>query len=327
MAGKRKITYRSAGVDIRGAERFVDFIEKRVGLDRGFGALYPLPKGLDRPVLVSSTDGVGTKLKLAFLSGRHDTVGIDLVAMNANDIVCRGARPLFFLDYIACGKLDVRVLRRVIEGIARGCEMAEMSLIGGETAEMPGFYPEGEYDLSGFCVGVVEAKDLLPRRGIKEGDLVVGLASSGLHSNGFSLVRKVFPKREILKRIDEFLTPTRIYSPQILALLKEFPGKVKQIAHITGGGFYLKAIKGIPEGLGLRFDTTSFPIPPIFSEIQERAGMSKEEMFSTFNMGLGMTLVVSRRWADKVVSFLRRWQDCWVVGEVVRARSRERVQV
>ncbi len=315
------ITYRKAGVDVEKAERLVDFLKRKVELDSGFGALFDLPRGYKRPVLVSSADGVGTKLKIAFLSGRHDTVGIDLVAMNVNDILCRGARPLFFLDYIATGKLDLKVSKAILSGIVKGCKEAGCKLIGGETAEMPDFYPEGEYDLAGFCVGIVEKTKLLPRtKDIREGDVVIGIASSGLHSNGFSLVRKVFSPEELKERWKEFLRPTRIYVRPILTLLNRFKG-IKQISHITGGGFPLKAIKGLPEGLTLEVCISAWPVPRLFEEIMERAGIDYEDACSTFNMGIGMTLVVDPKESERILSYLRRHFPSWEIGQVVRGSS------
>ncbi len=312
-------TYKEAGVDVKKAERFVSFIRKVTDLENGFGGVVELPKGYKQPLFVSSADGVGTKLMLAFLSGNHRTVGIDMVAMNVNDILCRGARPWFFLDYIACGRLDVKIMKDVMKGIVDGCNEAGCRLIGGETAEMPDFYRPGEYDLSGFCVGVVEKANLLPRKkAIKKGDVVLGLASSGLHSNGFSFVRKVLSSRELKKRAKELLTPTQIYVRPVLSLLEKV--RVKQIAHITGGGFYLKAPKGLPQGLGLNIDSKSWPVPDIFIELSRRSGASKREMFSTFNMGIGMTLIVSRRDVDKALSYLSEG-SCYVIGEVVEGKG------
>ncbi len=319
------MTYREAGVDVEKGERLVRFLQKKINIDSGFGGLFPFPKGYKNPVLVSSADGVGTKLKIAFLSGRHDTVGIDLVAMNVNDILCRGARPLFFLDYIATGKLDLKVSKEIVSGIIKGCEQSGCALIGGETAEMPDFYPEGEYELAGFCVGIVERSKLLPKSDkIKEGDLVIGLASSGLHSNGFSLIRKIFSEEELRIRWREFLTPTKIYVPEVLKLLeKGYP--IKQIAHITGGGFPLKAVKGLPQGMTLEIRVGSWPVPDIFLEIKERAKLSDVEAFSVFNMGIGLTLVVSPRQANNVLNELGH-SKAWIIGEVIRGnRLRFRV--
>ena len=314
------MTYRKAGVDVKKAERLVSFLEGRVQIDSGFGGLFPVPKGYRSPILVSSTDGVGTKLKIASLCGRYDTVGIDLVAMNVNDILCRGAKPLFFLDYIATGKLDLRISKAILSGIIKGCEEADCKLIGGETAEMPGFYPQGEYELAGFCVGIVEKSRLLPKTDkIKEGDVVIGLASSGLHSNGFSLVRKVFKEEELKKRSKELLTPTRIYVRDVLRLLEK-GCPIKQIAHITGGGFPLKAVKGLPNGLTLRIERGSWPIPELFLEIKKRAGLSDWEAFSTFNMGIGLILIVEPRNVDSIIRKISSY-PAWVIGEVVRGKK------
>ncbi len=315
-----KTTYKDAGVDILKAEKFVSFIRKKTSLDSMFGGLFPLKNCQKNSFLVSSADGVGTKLKIAFDSGIHDTVGIDLVAMNVNDILCRGAKPLFFLDYIAVGKIELQVLKEVLSGIVAGCDQAGCSLIGGETAEMPDFYKPGEYDLSGFCVGIVEKKKVLPKtKKIKKGDLVIGIASSGLHSNGFSLVRKVFSKKELVKRAKEFLTPTRIYVGPILKLLEDL--QVKQIAHITGGGFFLKAVKGLPPSLGIKIYRQNWELPFIFKEIQQRAKLTDEEMFSTFNMGIGLTVIVSPRYVNKVCDFLSKYWPVWIIGQVIERKG------
>ena len=314
------MTYKKSGVDVAKGEKFVSFIKNITELDTNFGGLFEIPRGYKRPLLVSSADGVGTKLMIAFLTGIHDTVGIDMVAMNVNDVLCRGARPLFFLDYIACGKLSLSVMKQVINGIVEGCRIAGCALIGGETAEMPDFYKPGEYDLSGFCVGVVDKSKLLPKsKKIKKGDIIIGLASSGLHSNGFSLVRKVFSTKEMKRISKELLTPTRIYVKDVLKVIDSVP--VKQIAHITGGGFYLKAIKGLPAGLGIKIDSRSWQIPDIFIRIQKKGKISKKEMFSTFNMGIGMTMIVSPKHVDKVMTILSDRVDTYVIGEVKEGKG------
>ena len=336
MSHPKQITYKKAGVDVEEAEAFVRRIKRlvkstsRPGWLRNivsFGGFFELSKRYRNPVLVSSSDGVGTKLKLAFSSGIHDTVGIDLVAMNVDDCVCCGAEPLFFLDYIATGKLEKKKLVEVVRGIAAGCRQANCALIGGETAEMPDFYRKGEYDLSGFCVAVVEKNRIIDGSRIKLQDKVMGLASSGLHSNGFSLVRKIFSQRELKKRAREFLTPTRIYTKPILSLLRITNYKlqitVKGIAHITGGAFIDKIPRIIPQGLSVQLFKNSWPIPKIFQEIKERAGLNPREMLRTFNMGIGMVLVVSPENCERIIRFLRQKfaLRAWVIGEIVRGKK------
>jgi len=330
-----KVTYKKAGVDIDKAEIFVQQINRivktthRAGWLKGigsFGGLFELSKKYKNPVLVSSSDGVGTKLKLAFSAGIHNTVGIDLVAMNVDDCLCCGAEPLFFLDYIATGKLEKKTLVDVVKGIAAGCRQANCALIGGETAEMPDFYSEGEYDLSGFCVGVIEKNKIIDGSGIKSGDTVIGLASSGLHSNGYSLVRKIFSKRELKKRAQEFLIPTRIYTKPVLSLLKTLNTKqqtIKGIAHITGGALIDKIPRIIPENLALQLCKNSWPIPSLFQEIKQRAGLSPREMLRTFNMGIGMVLVVSPNSSLRLRMFLKqRFKlESWKIGQIVKGNK------
>ena len=296
----------------------------------GFGGLFKFDtKNYPEPYLVSSTDGVGTKLKIAFLVGKHDTVGIDLVGMNVNDILCAGAKPLFFLDYIACGKIQQGVLVDVVKGIAEGCRQAGCSLVGGETAEMPGFYQQGEYDLAGFCVGAVDKLKVINGSKIKSGDCLVGIESSGPHSNGFSLIRKVFTKKELIKYADELLKPTRIYVKPILSLLSaiRYPlSAIKGIAHITGGAFYDKIPRIIPKGLGIRVDKTSWPVPDIFRLIQEKGNVPESDMYRTLNMGIGMVLAVDKDWADKIISRLKNLGlRSWVIGEVIKGRERVKI--
>lgn len=308
------ITYKKAGVDINAGNALVRRLKHLSPLIGGFAGVLPLPKRSFRaPMLVSCADGVGTKLKIAFLSGKHDTVGIDLVAMNVNDLLCCGARPLFFLDYFACGKLDVSVAQKVIAGIMGGCRMADCVLLGGETAEMPGFYPRNEYDLAGFAVGVVDKDRLIDGSGIREKFVLVGLPSSGLHSNGFSLVRKLFSRVELKRRAREFLTPTRIYVRELLPLLLLRSRRVAGIAHITGGGFIDNIPRILPKGLRARFRYGSWPIPPIFHEIKIRAKLPDQEMFRTFNMGIGMVLVVP----PVHVGFVQRQvSKAYIIGEI-----------
>lgn len=286
------MTYKKAGVDIDAGDALVDRIKKMSPLIGGFAGMVPLGKGYREPMLVGCTDGVGTKLKIAFLADKHDTVGIDLVAMNVNDLLCCGAKPLFFLDYFACGKLDVGVAEKVIKGIVEGCRQSECVLLGGETAEMPGFYQPGEYDLAGFAVGAVDKKNVIDGKRVQEGDLVLGLASSGPHSNGYSLIRKLFKESELAKRWEEFLAPTIIYVKAIKPLITP-KSPLKAMAHITGGGFTENIPRVLPKGMQVRINRGSWPILPLFEEIQARAKLDETEMFRTFNMGIGLVLVIS----------------------------------
>ena len=304
------LSYRDAGVDIDAGDALVERIkpfakrtmrpEVLAGIG-GFGALVELPKRFKEPVLVSSTDGVGTKLKLAFAMNRHDTVGIDLVAMSVNDVLVQGAEPLFFLDYFACGRLDVAVAADVIRGIAAGCEQAGCALIGGETAEMPGMYPDGEYDLAGFCVGVVEKSRVIDGRTIAPGDAVLGLASSGAHSNGYSLIRRILERAKPDLRADldgraladALLAPTRIYVKPVLALLREV--RVKGLAHITGGGLVENIPRVLPDGVRAALDTSAWPLPPLFRWLQEQGAVADAEMHRVVTCGIGMVLVVGVR--------------------------------
>ena len=327
----KPITYKSAGVNIDEANKFVagigklasTTIDNHVMTRQGsFGALYSLPKGYKDPVFVSSTDGVGTKLLIANLIGKHDTVGIDLVAMNVNDILCVGAKPLFFLDYLACGHLNRRVLAEVMKGIVEGCRQAGCGLVGGETAEMPGMYKKEDYDLAGFTVGIVEKNKIIDGSAINEGDRVVGLASSGIHSNGYSLVRRVLSLSEQRKYSQELLTPTRIYVKPVLKLLKKF--RVKGIAHITGGAFYEKLTKILPGGKCFVIDRSSWIPPKIFQLLQKKGRISDSEMFRTFNMGIGMTLVVAKKDVSAVQAFLgREGVKSFGIGRVVREKSKK----
>jgi len=304
------LSYRDAGVDIDEGDALVEAIkpfarrtlrpEVLAGIG-GFGALCRIPQRYRNPVLVSSTDGVGTKLKLAFELGRHDTVGIDLVAMSVNDVLVQGAEPLFFLDYFACGKLERRVAAEVVKGIARGCEMAGCALIGGETAEMPGMYPEGEYDLAGFCVGVVEEERIIDGRAIAEGDAILGLASSGPHSNGYSLVRKIL-QRDPRPPFD-LLEPTRIYVKPVLELLRNVP--VKGLAHITGGGITGNVPRVLPAGTKAVIDKAAWPRPPVFQWLQQAGNVAEDEMFRVFNCGIGLVLVLAAPDAGRAASELR----------------------
>ena len=328
---KPSLSYRDAGVDIDAGDALVERIKPFAARTRrdgvlagigGFGALFELGGRYRQPVLVSGTDGVGTKLKLAFQLGHHDTVGIDLVAMSVNDVLVQGAEPLFFLDYFACGKLDVDVAARVIQGIARGCEQAGCALIGGETAEMPGMYPPGEYDLAGFAVGVVEKDRIIDGRTIRSGDAVIGLASSGLHSNGYSLVRRVLDDGTDLASDfhgeplgTALMAPTRIYVRSILALLDVLP--VKGLAHITGGGLLENVPRVLPAELCAVMHRGSWTVPPIFSWLQDRGNIAEREMYRTFNCGIGMVVIVAAENAERAVERLRAsGEAATVIGEI-----------
>jgi phosphoribosylformylglycinamidine cyclo-ligase len=305
------LSYREAGVDIDAGDALVEAIkpfarrtmrpEVLAGIG-GFGALCELPKKYREPVLVSGTDGVGTKLKLAFELERHDTIGIDLVAMSVNDVLVQGAEPLFFLDYFACGKLDVRVAADVVKGIARGCELAGCALIGGETAEMPGMYPEGEYDLAGFCVGVVEKSRIIDGRSIRPGDALLGLASSGPHSNGYSLIRRIL-ERSRPDFIAEFLEPTRIYVKSVLSLLQSV--QVKGLAHITGGGLTENVPRILQNDLIARIEKKSWPRPKIFQWLQREGNVAEDEMHRVFNCGIGMVIVLDPKDVERAARELR----------------------
>ncbi|MBL8473484.1 MAG: phosphoribosylformylglycinamidine cyclo-ligase [Rhodocyclaceae bacterium] len=322
------LTYRAAGVDIDAGDALVERIKplarrtmrpEVLGGIGGFGALFELGKHYREPVLVSGTDGVGTKLKLAFALDSHDGVGQDLVAMSVNDILVQGAEPLFFLDYFACGQLAVDTAARVVAGIARGCELAGCALIGGETAEMPGMYPPGEYDLAGFAVGVVEKSDIIDGRRIQPGDVLLGLASSGAHSNGYSLIRKIIEREAPDLQADfhgqplaaALMAPTRIYVKPLLALLKSAPGVVKGMAHITGGGLVENVPRILPAGLCARMERTAWPLPALFAWLQAAGRVADAEMHRVFNCGIGMVVVVAPEHADAAAASLR------VAGETV----------
>lgn len=316
--------YKEAGVDVTRGYKAVELIKKHTAStfnenvlgDLGsFGGFYSIAgEKVAEPVLVAGTDGVGTKLKYAFITGRHDTIGIDCVAMCVNDVVCQGAKPLFFLDYYAVGRLYPEVAEKVVAGVAEGCRQSGCALIGGETAEMPGFYAEGEYDLAGFCVGIADKKKIINGERIVAGDVLVGLGSTGVHSNGYSLIRKLFgeDKSEIEKfdrtlnetYADALLRPTRIYVRTVLELLKSFD--IKGIAHITGGGFIENIPRIFPEGIGCEIDVSSFTAPPVYKLIRERSGLDNAKLFNTFNMGIGMVLCV----------------DAAVAGDVCRAAEK-----
>ncbi|MBE7089187.1 MAG: phosphoribosylformylglycinamidine cyclo-ligase [Clostridiales bacterium] len=331
-------SYKNAGVDITAGYKAVELMKKHVartmtsGVNSdlgGFGGLFTLDKKIKNPVLVSGTDGVGTKLKLAFLMDKHNTVGIDCVAMCVNDVICCGAKPLFFLDYIAVGKNVPERVASIVEGVAEGCVQAGAALIGGETAEMPGFYPVDEYDLAGFAVGVVDKKKILSNKDMKEGDVVIGIPSSGVHSNGFSLVRKVFDIEnadiktplEALggKSLGEtLLTPTKIYVKPLLNLIDKV--KVKAVSHITGGGFYENMPRSLKEGFGLKIEKSAVKILPIFDMIMKTGNIAERDMFNTFNMGVGMSVVVDKKDADKAVKILNAsGENAYILGEVVKS--------
>ena len=331
------LSYRDAGVDIDAGDSLVERIKPHarrtlrpevLGGIGGFGALMELPRGYREPVLISGTDGVGTKLKLAFHLNRHDTIGIDLVAMSVNDILVQGAEPLFFLDYYACGRLDVDVAEQVVAGIARGCELAGCALIGGETAEMPGMYPIGEYDLAGFAVGVAEKDRLITGADIRAGDVVLGLASSGAHSNGYSLIRKIvevtqadlagpFHGRSLGETL---LEPTRIYVKPLLALMQSVT--VKGLAHITGGGLTGNIPRILPEGLTAHLDAQAWTWPPVFQWLQQAGGVTTEEMLRTFNCGIGMVVVVDAADAEAAGRFLtERGETVYRLGRIEAAQA------
>ncbi|MBU0758943.1 MAG: phosphoribosylformylglycinamidine cyclo-ligase [Candidatus Omnitrophica bacterium] len=319
--------YKRAGVNIDKGNKFVKDIAKMVastsrsevmGGIGGFSAFTKIPGKYKEPVLVSSTDGVGTKLKVAEAVNRHDTIGIDLVAMCVNDIVVTGAEPLFFLDYFATGRLNDKKAIEVMKGITKGCKDAGCALIGGETAEMPGMYKGDEYDLAGFCVGVVERKKIITGSGVRPGDAIIGIESSGVHSNGFSLVRKAFTKKELKGREGKtLLTPTIIYVKAILKLLKKV--KVKSMAHITGGGFYDNIPRVLPEGTSALIYKELWPVPVIFKLIQKRADLSAREMYRTFNMGVGMALVVNKKDVEKArMAIKSSGLKSWTIGEIIK---------
>ena len=338
---EEKLTYKEAGVDTKEGERAVSLMKTHVkktfnenvltGLG-GFGSLFRLDvKGMEDPVLVSGTDGVGTKLKLAFLLDKHDTVGQDCVAMCVNDVLCQGAKPLFFLDYIATGKVRAEKIADIVKGIADGCLEAGCALVGGETAEMPDFYSEGEYDMAGFAVGIVDRSKMIDGSKIKKGDAVIGIASSGIHSNGYSLVRKLFfdkLKMTVNDQVDELgttlgealITPTRIYTKACNAVLEH--NEVNGIVHITGGGFYENIPRIIPEGLGVRIHLGSWQTPPIFQYIEKMGKIEQKEMFSTYNMGIGMMMVVDAEKKDAVLSALKTsGETASVIGEIVSGQG------
>ena len=331
-------SYKEAGVDITAGYKAVELMKKHVARTMpegkadigGFGGLFPLDvAGMKKPMLVSGTDGVGTKIKLAFLMDKHDTVGIDCVAMCVNDIVCCGAKPIVFLDYIACGRNFPEKIAAIVGGVAEGCVRVGCALVGGETAEHPGLMPEEEYDLAGFAVGVVDAEKVIDNTRMKAGDVMLALPSSGVHSNGFSLVRKVFDVEhcDLAAPVEELggkslgevlLTPTEIYVKPVLALLKEV--EVKGISHITGGGFYENMPRSIPKGLGVKIKRADVKVLPIFDLIQKKGNVSEHDMSNTFNMGVGMSIVVAKEDVEKAISVLKaNGEDAYVLGEIVKS--------
>lgn len=333
-------SYKAAGVDVTAGYRAVELMKSHVartttpgvlsGLG-GFGGLFkPELKGMEEPVLVSGTDGVGTKLRLAFLLDKHDTIGIDCVAMCVNDVVCGGAQPLFFLDYLAVGKNHPEKIEQIVAGVAEGCIQSGCALVGGETAEMPGFYPEEEYDLAGFCVGMVDRPKIIDGSTMQEGDVIIGIASSGVHSNGFSLVRKVFALEhgntnlyveELGKTLgEELLTPTKIYVKSILSLIQQCD--VKAVSHITGGGFYENIPRMMKDGYTARIQKGSWPVLPIFELLQSTGNIPEHDMYNTFNMGVGICLVVPADQAEKAISVLSsHGEKAYVIGQVEKGEE------
>ncbi|MCX5715191.1 MAG: phosphoribosylformylglycinamidine cyclo-ligase [Candidatus Omnitrophica bacterium] len=326
----KRLTYKKSGVDIASASVFKQKIKSLVRSSfrpevlkdiGGFGSFFSLANNkFKNPVLVSSADGVGTKLKIATLVNRHDTIGIDAVAMNVNDILCTGSRPLFFLDYIAYSKLPENVLIDIVQGINHGCIDSGCSLIGGETAQMPGMYRPGEYDVAGFCVGVVERQDIIDGAKIETGDKIIGLESSGIHSNGYSLVRKVFTQAELKRMSLELLKPTRIYVKPVLSVLRQTA--VNGIAHITGGSFYDKIARILPDNVNARIYKDSWAVPKIFRLIQNKGGVQEEEMYHTLNMGIGMVLIADPGSENTIVARLKEFKlKSWFIGEVVKGKK------
>ena len=334
-------SYKQAGVDVTAGYQSVELMKEAVKSTYnegvisdlgGFGGLYALnTEKMKEPILVSGTDGVGTKLKLAFLMDKHDTIGQDCVAMCVNDIVCCGAKPLFFLDYMALGKNIPKVVATIVKGVAEGCKIAGCSLIGGETAEMPGFYKQGEYDLAGFSVGVVEKEKMINNQTIEIGDQVIGIASSGVHSNGFSLVRKIFAIEENLNQYQEelgkslgetLLTPTKIYVKSILKLLETI--EVRGISHITGGGFYENMPRMLRKGIAIKIQKDAYPILPIFKLIQKVGNIPERDMYNTFNMGIGMAIIVKKEDSKKAIEILeQQGEKAYRIGEITEEMSQE----
>ena len=340
----KKTSYQDAGVDIEKGNELIRRLKETIdnthrkgvigGLG-GFGGLFDLGSlKYKQPILVSGTDGVGTKIKLAIENNMHDTIGIDLVAMCVNDIIVQGAKPLFFLDYFACSKLDINIAETVINGIGVGCSLAECSLIGGETAEMPGMYKEQDYDLAGFCVGVVEKDEMITGENVAVGDVLIAIASSGCHSNGYSLIRKILNDTnadlsQVIdgeKLLDHLLTPTRIYVKQILNLMQHI--SIKSLAHITGGGLIENLPRVIPKDLSVIINTDTWTLPPIFAWLAEQGKINSDEMFKTFNCGIGLVLCVERNNADKTINYLNdNGETAWVIGSIIKNNGGAKVQI
>ena len=341
----RSESYAKAGVDITAGYRSVELMKQHIKRTLtpgvcsdlgGFGGLFePDLRGYEHPVLVSGTDGVGTKLKLAFIAGKHDTVGIDCVAMCVNDVICCGAKPLFFLDYIACGKNVPERIADIVKGVCEGCVQSGAALIGGETAEMPGFYPEDEYDLAGYCTGIVDKAKVIDNSRTEPGDVIIALPSSGVHSNGFSLVRKVFdvenadiksPVAELGGKsvLETLLTPTKIYVRPVLALLEECD--VKGISHITGGGFYENIPRSVPQGLCAVIEKSAVKVLPVFGLIAKTGGIPERDMFNTFNMGVGMSITVKKEDAGRALEVLKaHGEDAYIIGRIEKGEERIRI--
>ena len=339
MKNSKSESYAKAGVDITAGYKAVELMKAHIARTRnegclddvgGFGGCFGLPTGMEEPVLVSGTDGCGTKVKLAILMDKHDTIGIDAVAMCVNDIICVGAKPLFFLDYIACGKNYPEKIAAIVSGVAEGCVQSGAALIGGETAEHPGLMPKEDYDLAGFAVGIVDKKKIIDNKKMKAGDVIIALASTGIHSNGFSLCRKVFdidnnnpelyvPREELGGRTigEALLTPTRIYVKSVLALIEKVD--VKGISHITGGGFYENIPRSIPDGLSAKITKSAVKILPIFDLIAKFGDIPERDMFNTYNMGVGMSIVVPKEQVDAALDILKaNGEDAYVIGEIVK---------
>ncbi len=342
MKNSKSESYAAAGVDITAGYRAVELMKKHISRTKnegclddvgGFGGCFGLPLGYEEPVLVSGTDGCGTKVKMAILTDKHDTIGIDAVAMCVNDIICCGAKPLFFLDYIACGKNVPEKIAAIVGGVAEGCVQSGAALIGGETAEHPGLMPNEDYDLAGFAVGIVDKKKILDNTKMNEGDVIIALASSGVHSNGFSLCRKVFDidnnpaslyeaKEELGGKTvaETLLTPTKIYVKSVLSLLEKV--EVKGISHITGGGFYENIPRSIPKGLSAKINKASVKVLPIFELIAKTGNIPERDMYNTYNMGVGMSIVVSPADVDKALASLREsGEDAYVIGEIIKGEE------
>ncbi len=342
MKNSKSESYAAAGVDITAGYRAVELMKKHIARTKnegclddvgGFGGCFGLPMGYEEPVLVSGTDGCGTKVKMAILTDKHDTIGIDAVAMCVNDIICCGAKPLFFLDYIACGKNIPEKIAAIVGGVAEGCVQSGAALIGGETAEHPGLMPEDDYDLAGFAVGIVDKKKILDNTKMKEGDIVIALASSGVHSNGFSLCRKVFEidknPASLYESNDELggksiaetlLTPTKIYVKSVLSLLEKV--EVKGISHITGGGFYENIPRSIPKGLSAEISKASVKVLPIFNLIAKTGNIPERDMYNTYNMGVGMSIVVAPEDVDTALASLREsGEDAYVIGKIIKGEE------